>query len=70
MKLRARSAAGDAIFAACYDDGSIVLYRELDEDNVDTRKRVIEEELCLNAAVMKRKSGRQASYVSYKGGAN
>lgn len=57
-----------AIYAACYDNGTIKLYKELDDENVDTRKKVIDELLCLNADVLKK--GRQSSYSSYKGGAD
>jgi len=68
VKLPSKGIDGTAIFATCYDNGTIVLYKELDAENVDMRKRVIEEELCLNQQMTKK--GRQSNYVSYKGGAD
>ena len=69
MKLNAKTLDNLAIYAGCFADGSVRLYKDHCSEETPSYKKVIEEEMRLGGATGI-KASRKQNYSSGKGGAN
>ena len=70
MKLNAKTLENTAIYAGCFGDGSVRLYKDHCSEDTPSHKKVVEEEMRLGGAAGIKANSRKQNYTSGKGGAN